>query len=188
MRRSSASLAQRTASTTTPAEFGLSQTSSFSSRLSGMPPKLQSDDGRHVVIRPLAYMKEADIAAYAEAMAFPIIPCTLCGSQENLQRKVVRRMLEAWEKESPGRLETISRALGDVRPSQLSDRRLFDFLALGRRGEGPLPDLQAWMAGSSATIAGDATDEADDGAAPSPPNPDALAPLRARTFDPIWNP
>lgn len=160
----------------------------FHAKLSGMPPKLQSDDGRHVVIRPLAYVKEADIAAYAEAMAFPIIPCTLCGSQENLQRKVVRRMLEAWEKESPGRLETISRALGDIRPSQLSDRRLFDFLSLGRRSEGPLPDLQAWMAGSSAAIAGDATDEADDGAAPSPPNPGALAPLRARTFDPIWNP
>jgi tRNA 2-thiocytidine biosynthesis protein TtcA len=102
----------------------------FHAKLSGMPPKLQSDDGKHTVIRPLAYVKEADIAAYAEAKAFPIIPCTLCGSQENLQRKVVKRMLDEWERESPGRLETISRALGDVRPSQLSDRTLFDFMAL----------------------------------------------------------
>jgi tRNA 2-thiocytidine biosynthesis protein TtcA len=102
----------------------------FHAKISGMPPKLKSDDGRHVVIRPLAYVAEADIAAYAESKAFPIIPCTLCGSQENLQRKVVKRMLDEWERESPGRLETISRALGDVRPSQLSDRTLFDFLAL----------------------------------------------------------
>jgi len=123
----------------------------FHAKISGMPPKLQSDDGRHVVIRPLAYAKEDDIAAYAEARAFPIIPCTLCGSQENLQRKVVKRMLETWEKESPGRLETISRALGDVRPSQLSDRRLFDFMALGRRGDASLPELHTWMAGTPAT-------------------------------------
>jgi tRNA 2-thiocytidine biosynthesis protein TtcA len=102
----------------------------FHAKISGMPPKLRSDDGRHVVIRPLAYVAEVDIAAYSQAMAFPIIPCTLCGSQENLQRKVVKRMLDAWERESPGRLETISRALGDVRPSQLSDRTLFDFMAL----------------------------------------------------------
>ncbi len=119
----------------------------FHAKISGMPPKLQSDDGRHTVIRPLAYVKEADIAAYAAAKAFPIIPCTLCGSQENLQRKVVKRMLDAWERESPGRLETISRAMGDVRPSQLSDRKLFDFMALGRRTDAPLPDLHAWMAG-----------------------------------------
>jgi tRNA 2-thiocytidine biosynthesis protein TtcA len=111
----------------------------FHAKLSGMPPKLRSDDGKHVVIRPLAYVKEADIAAYAEAKAFPIIPCTLCGSQENLQRKVVKRMLEAWEKESPGRLETISRALGDVRPSQLSDRALFDFMAMRPRDASAMP-------------------------------------------------
>jgi tRNA 2-thiocytidine biosynthesis protein TtcA len=154
----------------------------FHAKLSGMPPKLQSDDGKHTVIRPLAYVKEADIAAYAEAKAYPIIPCTLCGSQENLQRKVVKRMLEAWEAESPGRLETISRALADVRPSQLSDRALFDFMALGRRGDMPLPDGRAWMA--EATVA--ATD--DDEAMPAAPKPDALAALRAKTFDPIWNP
>jgi len=118
----------------------------FHAKLSGMPPKLLSDDGKHVVIRPLAYVREDDIAAYAEAKGFPIIPCNLCGSQENLQRKQVKRMLEAWEKESPGRIETIARALGDIRPSQLADPKLFDFLALGARG-GPLPDAHAWLGG-----------------------------------------
>jgi tRNA 2-thiocytidine biosynthesis protein TtcA len=121
----------------------------FHAKLSGMPPKLQSDDGKHVVIRPLAYVKEDDIAAYAEAKQFPIIPCNLCGSQENLQRRQVKRMMDAWERESPGRIETISRALGDIRPSQLSDARLFDFLALGARGDAPLPDAHAWLAGTS---------------------------------------
>ena len=118
----------------------------FHAKLSGMPPKLLSDDGRHVVIRPLAYVREDDIAAYAEARQFPIIPCNLCGSQENLQRKQVKRMMDAWERESPGRIETIARALGDIRPSQLSDPKLFDFLALGARGAA-LPDAHAWLAG-----------------------------------------
>ena len=102
-------------------------------KLSGMPPKLLSDDGRHVVIRPLAYVRESDIVDYAAARQFPIIPCNLCGSQENLQRKQVGLMMKQWERESPGRIETISRALGDIRPSQLSDPKLFDFLALGHR-------------------------------------------------------
>jgi len=118
----------------------------FHAKLSGMPPKLLSDDGKHVVIRPLAYVREDDIAAYAEARQFPIIPCNLCGSQENLQRKQVKRMMEAWERETPGRIETIARALGDIRPSQLSDPKLFDFLALGARGTA-LPDAHAWLAG-----------------------------------------
>jgi tRNA 2-thiocytidine biosynthesis protein TtcA len=118
----------------------------FHAKLSGMPPKLRSDDGQHVVIRPLAYACEDDIAQYADAKQFPIIPCTLCGSQENLQRRQVKRMLDAWEKESPGRVETIARALGDIRPSHLSDPMLFDFLALGRRGDAPLPDAHAWLA------------------------------------------
>ncbi len=121
----------------------------FHAKLAGMPPKLLSDDGRHVVIRPLALVAEDDIAAYAEARGFPIIPCTLCGSQENLQRKQVRRMMEAWERDTPGRIETIARALADIRPSQLSDPRLFDFLALGRHGEGALPDVHAWLAGEA---------------------------------------
>jgi len=118
----------------------------FHAKLSGMPPKLLSDDGRHVVIRPLAYVREDDIAAYAEARQFPIIPCNLCGSQENLQRKQVKRMMDAWERETPGRIETIARALSDIRPSQLSDPKLFDFLALGARGDA-LPDAHAWLAG-----------------------------------------
>ncbi len=103
----------------------------FHAKLGGMPPKLRSDDGTHVVIRPLAYAAEADIAAYAQGKAFPIIPCNLCGSQENLQRKQVQKMLEAWERETPGRIETIARSLGNVRPSQLSDPALFDFATLG---------------------------------------------------------
>jgi tRNA 2-thiocytidine biosynthesis protein TtcA len=122
----------------------------FHAKLSGMPPKLRSDDGKHVVIRPLCSVREADIEAYAAAREFPIIPCTLCGSQENLQRKQVKRMLEAWERETPGRVEQIARALTDVRPSQLADPKLFDFLALGRRGDAALPDAHAWLAGEPA--------------------------------------
>jgi len=98
--------------------------------LKAMPAKLRSDDGRHVVIRPLAYVAEDDLAAYAEAKAFPIIPCTLCGSQQNLQRQVVGRMLKAWERSEPGRIQSILRALTDVRPSHLLDRKLFDFANL----------------------------------------------------------
>ena len=103
----------------------------YQAQLKAMPPKLRSDDGRHVVIRPLAYCKEADIAEYATQRQFPIIPCNLCGSQDNLQRKAVQRMLAAWEQVQPGRSENIFRALGNVSPSQLADRELFDFAALG---------------------------------------------------------
>ncbi len=117
-------------------------------KLSGMPPKLLSDDGRHVVIRPLAYVRESDIVEYAAARQFPIIPCNLCGSQENLQRKQVGLMMKQWERESPGRIETISRALGDIRPSQLSDPKLFDFLALGHREGAARADAHAWLAGA----------------------------------------
>ncbi|MET1163499.1 MAG: tRNA 2-thiocytidine(32) synthetase TtcA, partial [Pseudoxanthomonas sp.] len=99
----------------------------FHAKLSAMPPKLLSDDGRHVVIRPLAYVSEAEIALHAQAMAFPIIPCDLCGSQDNLQRKQVQRMMAAWEIEAPGRIDQIARALGRVEPSQLADPKLFDF-------------------------------------------------------------
>ncbi len=98
--------------------------------LKAMPPKLVSDDGRHVVIRPLAYVAEADLHAYAAARGFPIIPCTLCGSQENSQRRAVREMLLEWARRHPGRIESITRALTDVRPSQLMDRNLFDFARL----------------------------------------------------------
>lgn len=122
----------------------------FHAKLSGMPPKLLSDDGKHVVIRPLAYVREADIEVYAEAKQFPIIPCNLCGSQENLQRKQVKKMLAQWEKDTPGRIETMARALGDIRPSQLSDPKLFDFMALGKRGNDALPDAHAWLSGAPA--------------------------------------
>ena len=127
------------------------------SKISGMPPKLRSDDGKHVVIRPLAYVRESDIIEYAAAKQFPIIPCNLCGSQENLQRKQVGLMMKQWEKEQPGRIEQISRALGDIRPSQLADRILFDFMALGRRDDAPLPDAHAWLAGSPAEAADEAS-------------------------------
>jgi tRNA 2-thiocytidine biosynthesis protein TtcA len=98
--------------------------------LKAMPAKLVSDDGKHVVIRPLVYVAEDDLAAYAAQKAFPIIPCTLCGSQENLQRKVVGRMLKDWARTEPGRIQSILRALTDVRPSHLLDRKLFDFAGL----------------------------------------------------------
>ena len=116
--------------------------------LKAMPPKLRSDDGRHVVIRPLAYCKESDIAEYAEHKQFPIIPCNLCGSQENLQRKAVGRMLQEWERQYPGRSETMFRALGNVAPSQLTDRKLFDFASLGSREGAVRADVHGWLAGS----------------------------------------
>jgi tRNA 2-thiocytidine biosynthesis protein TtcA len=100
-------------------------------KLKAMPPKLLSDDGRHIVIRPLAYCEEADLAAYAELRQFPIIPCTLCGSQENLERKRIGEMLREWERNHPGRIESIMRAMTEVRPSHLLDRKLFDFASLG---------------------------------------------------------
>ena len=99
-------------------------------QLKAMPAKLRSDDGRHVVIRPLAYVCEADLAAYAEVKAFPIIPCTLCGSQADLERKQIGEMLREWDRRHPGRIASIVRALGDARPSHLLDRKLFDFAAL----------------------------------------------------------
>jgi len=121
----------------------------FHAKLSGMPPKLLSDDGKHVVIRPLAYVCEDDIEAYAAHRQFPIVPCNLCGSQEHLQRKQVKQMLATWEQESPGRIETISRALGNLHPSHLSDPKLFDFIGLGKRRNGAMPDVLAWLAGDA---------------------------------------
>ena len=99
-------------------------------QLKAMPAKLVSDDGRHIVIRPLVYVAEDDLAAYAEAKRFPIIPCTLCGSQENLERKRIGEMLREWHKSHPGRIESILRAMTEVRPSHLLDRKLFDFGSL----------------------------------------------------------
>ena len=117
------------------------------SRIASMPPKLQSDDGRHIVIRPLAYCREADIAEYAEARAFPIIPCNLCGSQETLQRKQVKAMLEEWERKSPGRVENLFRAMTDVRASHLADRGLFDFASLGSRETAAPLSAADWLLG-----------------------------------------
>ena len=98
--------------------------------LQSMPPKLLSDDGKNVVIRPLAYCKEKDISAYALQKEFPIIPCDLCGSQPNLQRQLTKEMLQSWDKKFPGRVESIFTAMTNVKPSQLADRRLFDFESL----------------------------------------------------------
>ena len=116
----------------------------YGGKLKAMPAKLVSDDGRHIVIRPLAYAKEDDLAAYAEARAFPIIPCDLCGSQENLQRAVVRQMLREWERHHPGRIASMARALTDVRPSHLLDRRLFDFAGLRPAGIADEPGDRAF--------------------------------------------
>ena len=102
----------------------------FRGKLQAMPAKLVSDDGAHVVIRPLAYVNEADLTEYAKLREFPIIPCDLCGSQATLQRKQVKQMLHAWEKIQPGRTENIFRSLQNVRPSHLLDRALFDFAGL----------------------------------------------------------
>ncbi|WP_368565316.1 tRNA 2-thiocytidine(32) synthetase TtcA [Pseudoxanthomonas sp. UTMC 1351] len=124
----------------------------FHAKLASMPPKLRSDDGKHVVIRPLAYACEADISEYAQARRFPIIPCNLCGSQENLQRKQVQKMMAQWERDTPGRIEQIARALGDVRPAQLADPKLFDFMALGRLGDAPLPAVSAWFPGGESEM------------------------------------
>ncbi len=111
--------------------------------LKSMPPKLLADDKRNIVIRPLAYCREADLADYAEQKAFPIIPCNLCGSQENLQRQAVKQMLSQWDKQHSGRTERIFSALQRVSPSQLADTTLFDFvnLTLDRSGE-PAPSGQ----------------------------------------------
>jgi tRNA 2-thiocytidine biosynthesis protein TtcA len=102
----------------------------FGGKLKAMPPKLLSEDKRHIVIRPLAYVAESDIARYAAAREFPIIPCTLCGSQDNMQRLVVKNMLREWETKFPGRIETIFSSICNVAGSQLADPKLFDFGAL----------------------------------------------------------
>jgi tRNA 2-thiocytidine biosynthesis protein TtcA len=102
----------------------------FNGSLKAMPPKLLSDDKQNVVIRPLAYCKEKDLARFADYKAFPIIPCNLCGSQDNLQRVQVKKMLAQWEREYPGRTETIFRSIRNVAPSQLADSSLFDFANL----------------------------------------------------------
>ena len=104
----------------------------FGAKMKAMPPKLATNDKQNVVIRPLAYCSEKDIASYARQMAFPIIPCDLCGSQENLQRQKVKDMLQGWEREQPGRINNIFRAIGNVEPSHLADFNLYDFKSLSQ--------------------------------------------------------
>jgi tRNA 2-thiocytidine biosynthesis protein TtcA len=106
----------------------------FGGRMKGMPPKLVSDDGRHVVIRPLAYVAETDLERWAEHRAFPIIPCTLCGSQDNLQRVQIKQMLRDWDKRFPGRVDNLFTALGNVVPSHLMDRNLYPFATIKASG------------------------------------------------------
>jgi tRNA 2-thiocytidine biosynthesis protein TtcA len=104
----------------------------FGAKMKAMPPKLATNDKQNVVIRPLAYCSEKDIASYARQMAFPIIPCDLCGSQENLQRQKIKDMLQGWEREQPGRINNIFRAIGNVEPSHLADFNLYDFKSLSQ--------------------------------------------------------
>ena len=111
----------------------------FGSKLKGMPAKLQSDDGKHIVIRPLAYVSEEDTERYAAVKQFPIIPCDLCGSQENLQRKQIKGMLREWEKKFPGRVDNIFSSLSTVVPSHLMDRSQFNFVDLAVT-DSPMPD------------------------------------------------
>ena len=127
----------------------------FGSKLKAMPPKLQSDDGEHIVIRPLAYCRESDLTAYAEVRRFPIIPCNLCGSQEHLQRKQIKQMLADWEKRHPGRVENVFRSLQHVVASHLADPALYDFANLGTRPGARRADLVQWL------IEGDPTATAD---------------------------
>ena len=107
----------------------------YGGKMKGMPPKLMSDDGKHIVIRPLAYCREKDIERFSEAKAFPIIPCNLCGSQPNLQRQVIGDMLRDWDKRYPGRIETMFSAMQNVVPSHLSDINLFDFKGIKHGSE-----------------------------------------------------
>ncbi|HZV62580.1 MAG TPA: tRNA 2-thiocytidine(32) synthetase TtcA [Methylophilaceae bacterium] len=128
----------------------------FGAKLKAMPPKLATNDGKHIVIRPLAYCTEKDIASYARTMEFPIIPCDLCGSQENLQRQKVKDMLHAWEREQPGRVNNIFRAITNVEPSHLADFGLYDFKSLSNarvEDEDPLFGDIAKEDGAALTLA-----------------------------------
>ena len=137
----------------------------FGSRMKGMPPKLMSDDGKNIVIRPLAYVAEPDLVRWAEHRAFPIIPCNLCGSQENLQRVQIKAMIRDWDKKFPGRVENMFTAMSKVVPSHLMDRNLFPFATLKATG---LPDA-----------AGDIAFDADEGCGTAmPPSSQVLIPLK----------
>lgn len=129
----------------------------YGGKLKAMPPKLRSDDGRNIIIRPLAYCKEKDIQRYADAMNFPIIPCNLCGSQANLQRQAIKDMLTGWDKQFPGRIETIFSAIQNVAPSQLADNALFDFKSLALNRDGTLQtdeEKRQWLDEAMNPLAG----------------------------------
>jgi tRNA 2-thiocytidine biosynthesis protein TtcA len=115
----------------------------YQGRLKAMPPKLLADDKKNMVIRPLAYCRESDLQALAELKEFPIIPCNLCGSQDGLQRQVVKEMLQTWERQHPGRMDTIFKAIKNVSPSQLADTDLFGFSSLQLDREAAIPDKDA---------------------------------------------
>lgn len=115
----------------------------YGGTLKAMPPKLLSDDGNHVVIRPLAYCRETDIAQYAQLSNFPLIPCDLCGSQDNLQRQAIKKMVLEWEKNYPGRTNSIFRSISHIAPSQLADPNLFDFIGITNKEGGAHP--QRWL-------------------------------------------
>ena len=137
----------------------------FGSRLKGMPPKLVSDDGRHVVIRPLAYVAESDLVRWAQHRQFPIIPCSLCGSQDNLQRVQVKKMIHEWERQYPGRIDNMATAMGNITLSHLMDRKLFPFTTIKPTG----------LADAGGDKAFDDDDEADTGCA-SPTGPATATP------------
>jgi tRNA 2-thiocytidine biosynthesis protein TtcA len=119
----------------------------YAGKLKAMPPKLLSDDKQNIVIRPLAYCREKDINRFAAFKQFPIIPCNLCGSQENLQRKAMKQMLNGWDKQFPGRIETIFASLQNIAPSQMADTSLFDFAGLRRDPDASLPRVVSDEAG-----------------------------------------
>tara|TARA_R110002072_G_scaffold178580_2_gene334634 strand:- start:17194 stop:18042 length:849 start_codon:yes stop_codon:yes gene_type:complete len=117
----------------------------YGGKLKSMPAKLLSDDGENVVIRPLAYCAETDIKAYSEEKAFPIIPCTLCGSQDNMQRQAIKQMLSEWNKQKPGRVESIFTSIQNIVPSHLMDTSVFEFEKLGAIQNEQTPDTDAWL-------------------------------------------
>ena len=117
----------------------------YGGKLKAMPAKLLSDDGEHVVIRPLAYCSEADIKAYAAVRGFPIIPCNLCGSQEHLQRQAIKQLFAEWKRKYPGRIESIFTSIRNVVPSHLADNALFDFKKLGSDATATREENPRWL-------------------------------------------
>jgi len=156
----------------------------FGSRLKGMPPKLVSDNGLHTVIRPLAYVAEADLASWATHRQFPIIPCTLCGSQDNLQRVQVKKMLHGWERQYPGRIDNMATAMGNISLSHLMDRTLFPFTTIAPTGRADPAGDKAFddddeEACAAPTTAGDAAGDAASHAAGGAAAPQVIQWLRA---------